>query len=67
MKVKVKNPEGKTKTLNLKDGAKARDAALALKINPEMVLIKKRDKIIPDVETLKDKDEIELLKVVSGG
>jgi len=36
-------------------------------INPETVLVKKKDSIIPDDEELEDGDSITVMKIVSGG
>ncbi len=38
-----------------------------MKINPEIVLVSINNEIVPDGSPLKEKDHIEILKVVSGG
>lgn len=59
---------GKTKKkLSLGHGAVALDVIQILKINPEMVLVKRGGEIIPDTEELEDNDKIEIIQVVSGG
>jgi len=55
------------KKLILGSGATAYDALKKAGINPEMVLVKREGKIIPDAEKLKDNDKLELLRVVTGG
>ena len=55
------------KKLALKYGAIALDVLQIMKINPEMVLIKRGGEIIPDNEELSDNDKIEIIQVVSGG
>lgn len=55
------------KKLALRYGAIALDVLQILKINPEMVLVKRGGEIIPDNEELKDSDKIEIIQVVSGG
>ena len=55
------------KKLALRYGAIALDVLQILKINPEMVLIKRGGEIIPDSEELSDNDKIEIIQVVSGG
>lgn len=55
------------KKIALRYGAIALDVLQILKINPEMVLVKRKSEIIPDCEELKDNDRIEIIQVVSGG
>ncbi len=55
------------KKLALRYGAIALDVLQILKINPEMVLVKRGGEIIPDNEELNDNDKIEIIQVVSGG
>lgn len=55
------------KKLALRYGAIALDVLQILKINPEMVLIKRGREIIPDSEELHDGERIEIIQVVSGG
>ena len=59
--------------LNKENVIKARETASVEQvlrkagINPQMVLVRKGGEIIPDTETLRDKDRIEVIRVVSGG
>jgi len=55
------------KKLALRYAACGLDVLQIMKINPEMVLIKRGGEIIPDSEELEDKDKIEIIQVVSGG
>lgn len=59
--------QGKTQVISLDDGATARDLLDAMKINPETVLVGRAGEIILEAALLKDKDEIELIRVISGG
>lgn len=58
---------GKMKKLRLEGSATVEQALLKAKINPQVVIVKKRKEIIPDNEKLEDGDVIEALKIVSGG
>ncbi|VVB60657.1 ThiS family protein [uncultured archaeon] len=55
------------KKLALRYGAIVLDVIQIMKINPEMVLVKRGGEIIPDTEELGDNDKIEIIQVVSGG
>ncbi len=55
------------KKLALRYGAIALDVLQIMKINPEMVLVKRKSEIIPDTQELEDNDKIEIIQVVSGG
>ena len=55
------------KKLALRYGAIALDVLQIMKINPEMVIVKRGEEIIPDSEELSDNDKIEIIQVVSGG
>lgn len=55
------------KKLVLRYGAIALDVLQILKINPEMVLVRRGGEIIPDSEELGEGDRIEIIRVVSGG
>lgn len=59
--------KGKKTSLSLSDGAVVAEALKKSKINPETVLVRRKDEIILETEKLKDKDNLELLSVVSGG
>ena len=62
MKVKIDE-----KIINIKEGSNVFDVLEAMKINSETVLVKRKKQLIPHDETLKDKDELELITVISGG
>lgn len=59
--------DGKSHELKLKEGSTVEDAIKLIKINPQIVLARRGDEIIPDTERLEDMDFIELIRVVSGG
>jgi len=40
---------------------------LKLKINPETVIVTRENTIITEEDTLKDKDKIKIISVISGG
>lgn len=48
-------------------GKTVKELLAKLRINPETVLVAKREEILTEEEELEDKDEITLLSVVSGG
>ena len=62
MKVKIGN-----KIVDVKNGSNVFAALEAAKINHETVLVKRKKQLIPHDATLKDKDELELITVISGG
>ncbi|MCD6590497.1 MAG: MoaD/ThiS family protein [Candidatus Aenigmarchaeota archaeon] len=66
MKVKVKFWDG-MKNAEIKENAKVIDVLRELNVNPETVIVKKRNEIVLEDEKLSDNEEIELIKVVSGG
>lgn len=53
--------------IGLKDDSMVFDALEAVKINPETVLVKRQNKLIPHDAKLKDGDILELITVISGG
>ena len=62
MKVKIDE-----RVVQLKNSSNVFDALDALKINPENVLVKKKNQLIPHDALLKDGDSLELITVISGG
>ncbi len=67
MKIKV-IIERKSSSRSIQFSGKTVKELLAkLRINPETVLVAKGESILTEDEELKDKDEITLLSVVSGG
>jgi len=59
--------QGKRKGLELPAKAKAIDAVQKMGVNPETVLVKRGSEILIDEEHLEEDDEVELIKIVSGG
>ena len=55
------------KKVSVKEGASVLDVLKELKINPETVLVKKDREIVTEDEPLGAGDEIEIIRVVSGG
>lgn len=66
MKITVRI-QGRKHKVELPEKARAIDAVKKLGINPETVLVKRGKEIVTDDETLGNNDELELIKVVSGG
>lgn len=62
MKVKIND-----KTFVLGGGLAVLDALSAAKINPETVLVKRNNKLIPHDAALKEGDQLETVTVISGG
>ncbi len=48
-------------------GKTVKELLLKLKLNPETVLVVRNKEVLTEDELLKNKDEIEILSVVSGG
>ncbi len=48
-------------------GKTVKELLLKLKLNPETVLVVRKEEVLTEDELLKNKDEIEILSVVSGG
>ncbi len=59
--------ENITKEITLKENSKVIDLLNELKINPTSVFITRNNEIVLEDEKLKDKDEIKILSVISGG
>ena len=49
------------------NGKTIREFLTKLKINPEVVLVVRKNEVLTEEEVLHDKDVIELMSVVSGG
>ena len=58
---------GKKKVLDLAKDSKVNEIFSSLDINPETVIIKRDKEIILEDEILKDSDNIELVRIISGG
>jgi len=66
MKLAVKYDK-KMKIIELEDGTKVLDLLKKLKINLEEVICKRNNKIVTEFEILKDKDNIEIINITTGG
>jgi len=58
--------ENSTKKINFK-GKTLEELLLQLKLNPEAVIVTRKDEILTEEEVLKNKDHLIILSVVSGG
>ena len=58
---------GKEEDIILVKGDTVSDILKKAKINPETVIVRRKNTIIPDDEEVKDSDVLYVLKVVSGG
>ena len=59
--------ENKSKKLELSRGSSAADLLNKLNINPVTVIVSRKNELILEDEKLKDKDNIKILSVISGG
>lgn len=59
--------QGKKRIIELPQKAKVVDAIIRLGINPQTVLVRRGREIVTDDDTLGNGDELEIIKVVSGG
>lgn len=57
---------GTTEKINF-SGKTVKELLDHLKINPEIVILARRNQVLTEEDLLKDKDKIEILSVVSGG
>lgn len=57
----------KHKTIELKDNALALDLLKIIGLTPDEVIVIRENSPIPIDEKLKDKDEIKIIRVASGG
>lgn len=55
------------KTVEIDKNATVFNALSIAKINPETVLVKRKNKLIPHDELLRENDILELVSVISGG
>lgn len=55
------------KKVSTQNGATVADVLSVIKINPETVLVKKGNALIPHDEMVRDGDILELISVISGG
>ena len=66
MKIKVKLHKG-PKTVDVEPKSRVIDVLTKLGINSETVLVKKSSDIVLEEEILKENDEIEVIRIISGG
>ena len=52
---------------NIKFNGKISQLLSKLEINPEVVVLKRNGAIVTEMDTVKDKDELEIVKVIYGG
>ncbi len=62
----IKERERTTRKVRF-NGKTIREFLTKLKINPEVVLVVRKNEVLTEEELLHDKDVIELMSVVSGG
>ena len=68
MKVSVFiDKDNSKKNVELNPNSTAKDILIKLKINPVTVIIARKNEIILEDSKLKDKDEIRIFSVISGG
>lgn len=67
MKIKVKIVGDKEKEIEIESNSKISKILKKLEINPETVIVKKGDLVVPLEEKIKKGEEIKIIKVVSGG
>ncbi len=58
---------GKTRTLKMPEKSNIENLLEKLEINPETVVVLKNGEVVPDFETLSNKDRVEILDIVSRG
>ncbi|MCK5023090.1 MAG: MoaD/ThiS family protein [Candidatus Aenigmarchaeota archaeon] len=66
MKIRVKLHKG-PKTVDIGPKFRVIDVLTKLGINSETVLVKKSNDIVLEEEILKENDEIEVIRIISGG
>jgi len=68
MKLKVfYDRESKEKTIELGNNATIKDLLKKMVINPVTVIVSKNNDVVLEDEKLKDKDDIKIISVISGG
>ncbi len=66
MKVKI-NDNGQIREVDIKNASTVAEAAKKVKIILPSYLAKLGNRIVPDTQKLKESDEIEFFKIISGG
>ena len=59
--------ESKEKTIELGNNATIKDLLKKMVINPVTVIVSKNNDVVLEDEKLKDKDDIKIISVISGG
>ena len=59
--------ENKEKTIELGNNISVSDLLKKMNINPVTVIVSRNNNIILEDETLKDKDDVKIISVISGG
>ena len=68
MKLKVfYDRENREKTVELNDNATIKDLLKKMEINPVTVIVSRNNDVVLEDEKLKDKDDIKIISVISGG
>ena len=68
MKLKVfYDRESREKTIELGNNATIKDLLKKMEINPVTVIVSKNNDVVLEDEKLKDKDDIKIISVISGG
>ncbi len=68
MKVKIFFEKGNArKSIEVSKGQTIESALKKLKINPQTVIVVKNGEVVPEQETLQDKDSLKILSVKLGG
>lgn len=68
IEVKVHTVEGQGSGVHtISSGTRIADLLEEIDRNPETVVVKRNEKVVPEEEELEDGDEIEVIPVVSGG
>jgi len=68
MKLKVfYDRESREKTIELGNNATIKDLLKKMEINPVTVIVSKNNDVVLEDEKLKEKDDIKIISVISGG
>ena len=59
--------EGSLRDVRLREGAKVDDLLEELGVNRETVLVRLNNKVCVEEETLREGDEVEIIRAISGG
>ena len=59
--------QGKDKNVTIPEGLSIKDLLKKLEINREAVIVSRNREIVPDTETISDKDRIDIVRITSGG